>query len=124
MSNLSGAHKAALLLMVMGEEFTSKVFKHLEEGEIKTIGEFMTQIRQVDPKAAMSVMDEFTEVYKVGSGVGVSGKSFLERTVSKAFDARKADGLLDELLERRGATSFDKLSNLSPQVMANILMSE
>ncbi|MFH1491045.1 MAG: hypothetical protein ABII06_19230, partial [Pseudomonadota bacterium] len=30
MSNLSGAHKAALLLMVMGEEFTSKVFKHLE----------------------------------------------------------------------------------------------
>jgi len=35
---LSGAEKAALFLMVMGEEFTTNVFKHLDEKEVKAIG--------------------------------------------------------------------------------------
>ena len=124
MNPFSGAQKAALLLMVMGEDFTAKIFKHLEQSEIKTIGEHMARMEQVDPNSAMNVMNEFTELYGGGSGVGLSGKNFLERSVSKAFDARTADGLLDDVLERRGPASFESLGSLSPQVLANTLMNE
>ena len=110
--------------MVMGEEFTTKIFRHLDEQEIKTIGEYMAKVQQVEPRSAMAIMNEFSDNYQGGSGVGMSGKNFLERTVSKAFDTRKADGLLDDLFERRGSASFDNLGSLSPQVLANILISE
>ena len=109
--------------MTMGEDFTAKIFKHLEQSEIKTIGEHMARMKQVDPHSAENVMNEFTELYGGGSA-GLSGKSFLERSVSKAFDARTADGLLDDVFERRGTASFEKLGSLSPQVLANTLMNE
>ena len=33
--NLSGSRKAALFLIAMGEQFTSEIFKHLDENEVK-----------------------------------------------------------------------------------------
>jgi flagellar motor switch protein FliG len=121
---LIGARKAALFLMVMGEEFTAKVFKHLDDQEIKTIGEHMTQIKTVDPKLVSAVMKEFSFGAERGTSVSISGKDFLQRSVSKAFDARKADDLLEDMLSKRGLVSLEKLSSLSPHVLANMLMSE
>lgn len=121
---LTGARKAALFLMVMGEEFTAKVFTHLDDREIKTIGEHMAQIKTVDPKLVSAVMKEFSFGAERGTSVSVSGKDFLQRSVSKAFDARKADDLLEDMLSKRGLVSLEKLSSLSPHVLANMLMSE
>ena len=110
--------------MVMGEDFTVKVFKHLDDQEIKTIGEHMAQIKTVDPKLVSAVMKEFSYSYEGGTTVNISGKEFLERSVSKAFDSRKADNLLEEVLSQRGLASLDKLGSLSPHVLANMLVSE
>ncbi len=124
LDNLSGAKKAALLLMSMGEEFTTKVFQHLDEREIMTIGEHMAEIKKVDSGSVSAVMKEFARTYEESGGVGVSGKDFLEKTVSKAFDSRKADNLLDDLLAKRGPVSFEKLSALSPQILSGVLLNE
>ena len=121
---LTGARKAALFLMIMGEEYTAKVFKHLDERDVKIIGEHMTKIRNVDPKAVTAIMKEFSQHYSDTPKVGVSGKDFLERTVSKAFDARRAGDLLEDLLSNRGLGSFEKLSSLNPQILANLLVNE
>lgn len=122
--SMIGARKAALFLMVMGEDFTVKVFKHLDDQEIKTIGEHMAQIKTVDPKQVSEVMQEFSYSYDGGTSVNISGRKFLERSVSKAFDSRKADDLLEDVLSRRGLAALDKLGSLSPHVLANMLANE
>lgn len=121
---LTGARKAAIFLMIMGEDFTAQVFKHLEDREIKTIGEHMAHIKTVDPKMITEVMKEFSHSYEGGTTVNLSGREFLQKSVSKAFDARKADDLLDDLLSSRGLVSLEKLNSLSPSVLANMLMNE
>jgi len=123
-STLTGARKAAIFLLVMGEEFTAQVFKHLEEGEIKLIGEHMAQIKKVDPQLVSSIMEEFSYTYEGTGTINVSGKEFLQKSVSLAFDSRKADDLLEDLLSRRGLGSFEKLGSLSPPVLANMLLNE
>ena len=120
----TGTHKAAIFLMIMGEDYTAEIFKYLDEAEIKIIGEHMAQIKNLDPRLVSDVMAEFSQGLGGETTVGLSGKSFLERSVSKAFDARKADNLLDDLLAERGPKSFEKLSSLSPQMLANLLMNE
>ena len=122
--NLSGAEKAAFLLLTMGEDFTERVFKHLDEDEIKTIGQHMTKINKVDLRTSSSIIEEFTRVCLQSGVAGISGKNFLVKTVSKALDARKADNLLDDLLSERGPASFENLSALNPQTLANMLMHE
>ncbi len=57
--NVTGAKKAALFLLVMGEGFTADVFKHLDEGEVRMIGEHMAQVQNIDPEMRSSVMEEF-----------------------------------------------------------------
>jgi flagellar motor switch protein FliG len=121
---LNGARKAALFLMVMGEEFTAKVFKHLEDREVKILGENMAQIKKVDPKTVSTVMDDYSKAMMEGSALGVTGRDFLQRAVPRAFNTRKADDILGDLLSKGGEKSFEKLSAFNPQVLANLLMGE
>lgn len=121
---LNGTKKAALFLMVMGEDFTAQVFKHLEDNEIKVLGEQMAQINKIDPKTISSIMNEFSDTISGNKTIGLSGKDFLQKAVPKAFDSKKAEDLLGDLLSKGGENPFQKLGSLNPQVMANILMNE
>ncbi len=121
---LSGARKAALFLMIMGEDFTAQVFKHLSDREIKLLGENMTQVKKVDSKTVSSVMDEFAKAVGAEDSIGLSGKDFLQKAVPKAFDSKKADDILGDLLSKSEEKTFEKLSAMNPNVLANLLMSE
>lgn len=121
---LSGARKAALFLMIMGEDFTAQVFKHLSDREIKLLGENMTQVKKVDSKTMSSVMDEFAKAMGADDSIGLSGKDFLQKAVPKAFDSKKADDILGDLLSKSEEKTFEKLSAMNPNVLANLLMSE
>lgn len=120
---LTGVRKAALFLMVMGEDFTAQVFKHLSDREIKLLGESMAQVKKVDPKTVSSVMDEFSRAMGE-DGIGISGKDFLQKMVPKAFDSKKADDILGDLLSKSEEKTFEKLSAMNPNVLANLLMTE
>lgn len=120
---MDGKKKAAIFLMVMGENFTAQVFRHLDDREIKVLGEEMAVIKKIDSRTISAVMDEFSK--EVGDGsMGLSGKDFLQKTMPKAFDTKKSDELLGDLLSKGNEKSFEKLSNYNPTVLANLLMTE
>jgi flagellar motor switch protein FliG len=120
---LEGKKKAAIFLMVMGENFTAEVFRHLEEREVKLLGEEMASIKKVDSRTISAVMNEFSKEMGDGS-MGLSGKDFLQKTMPKAFDTKKADELLGDLLSKGDEKSFEKLSSYNPTILANMLMTE
>lgn len=121
---LTGPRKAAVLLMVMGESFATQVFKHLDDEEVRAIGEHMAKIKTVDTQMVASIMDEFFTSCTDMNILGVSGTNFFKKTVSQAFDSRKADSLLNEFVGKDGNRPFEMLRSLSPQVLANLLMDE
>lgn len=110
--------------MVMGEEFAAKVYKHLGEEEINVLGEHMTKIKEVDPKAIAGVIEEFTRVSRGNGLLGMTGESFFERSVSKAFNPKKASTLLGSLGAGKKRRHFEKLKTLSPDVLVNFISSE
>jgi flagellar motor switch protein FliG len=121
---ITGPQKAAVLLMVMGESFATQVFKHLDEREVKSIGEHMSDIKSVDTQTVASIMDEFFAACRDSSVLGMSGTNFFKKTVSQAFDSRKASSLLSEFSTDEGNRPFEMLRSLSPQVLANLLVDE
>ena len=121
---LTGARRAALFLMVMGEDFTAQVFKHLNDREIKILGENMAQVKKVDPKTITYIMEEFAKAMGAEDSIGISGKDFLQKTVPKAFDSKRADDILGGLLSKSEEKTFEKLSAMNPNVLANLLMTE
>jgi flagellar motor switch protein FliG len=121
---LNGAEKAALFLMVMGEDFTSNIFKHLDEEEVKVIGEQMTRLRNINTKSVSLVMNEFLGAINGEKILGTSGEKFFEKTVSRAFTPKKVTALLDKVESRNGQDDFRKLESLSPEVVVNFISGE
>ncbi|MFC1823550.1 flagellar motor switch protein FliG [Thermodesulfobacteriota bacterium] len=121
---LTGKQKAAVFLMIMGEDFTSKVFKHLDTKEIKALGQYMAQIKKVDPQTVSSVLEEVIQNYSGDQALGLSGANFFEKTVSKTFDSRKADSLLSDVSTNRDNNLLEKLKSLNPLILSNLLANE
>ena len=64
--NLTGAEKAAIFLLTLGEDFTTEVFKRLSEEEIKMVGRQMSKMDKVDKEDIAALLREF----KTDSGGG------------------------------------------------------
>ena len=124
LQHLDGSRKAALFLLAMGEQFTSQIFKHLSDNEVKTIAEQMAHINNLDPNTVSSIIEEFAGTLSGNNMMGVSGQDFLQKTVGKALGAKKADDLLGDVLNTNGARSFEKLSALNPHILANLIINE
>jgi len=56
---LSGARKAAVLTLLLGEEQSAAIFKHLREDEIERITKEVAAIGSVQPELGEKVLQEF-----------------------------------------------------------------
>lgn len=121
---MTGPRKAALFLMVMGEEFAAKVYKHLDEDDINILGEHMTKIKDVDPKAIAGVIEEFSGVTRGNGLLGTTGQNFFERSVSKAFNTKKATDFMESIGSGKRRKFFEKLKALSPDMLVNFISNE
>jgi len=121
---LTGTGKAAVLFMVMGEEFTAKVFRHMDEDEIRVLGEHMNRIKKVEPRTVSSVLEEFMQAFRGNTILGTTGDRFFRKTVSKAFDHKKASALLGEVGSGSGKNYFEELERLSPELLVNFIGGE
>ena len=56
---MSGVQKAAILLIALGPERSSNIFKHLKEEEIEELTLEIANTRSVTPQIKEEVIDEF-----------------------------------------------------------------
>ena len=55
---LSGVQKAAILLIALGPEMSSKIFKHLKDEEIEQLTLEIANTRSVAPQVKNDILDE------------------------------------------------------------------
>ncbi|MCK5436468.1 MAG: flagellar motor switch protein FliG, partial [Desulfobulbaceae bacterium] len=121
--NLSGPEKAAVFLLTLGEDFTSKVFQRLDEEELKVVGRQMAKMDHVDQEDITALLNEF----KGDSGASdlfLSGDDMLENALKTALNSDKASAILDEIRSDWKLTLFQKARKLDPKVLVNFLRNE
>jgi len=123
-ANISGTQKAAIMLLTMGEEFTTTFFKKLEEKKIKEIGRHMSEINYIPSDIVNAVMDEFVKNFDGDSDLCVSGKSFLKEVVTKSLDETTAREVCKAIDRETSNQPFGELAYLPSQNLANILKGE
>ncbi|MCB1541317.1 MAG: flagellar motor switch protein FliG [Rhodoblastus sp.] len=63
---LSGAQRAAALLIVLGKEAAPKVLQHLDKDEVRDIARAAATLGIVDRASLERMLDEFSEAYAIG----------------------------------------------------------
>ena len=61
-NTISGVQKAAILLIALGPEKSSMIFKHLKEDEIEELTLEIANTRSITPQIKDDVINEFYEI--------------------------------------------------------------
>jgi flagellar motor switch protein FliG len=123
-SGLSGTEKAAILLLYVGTEATSKVLQHMDDNEIKKISQAMANLGHVSLTTIQQVVEEFNTVTDPESGFFAQGEEYVRKILEKALGPQKAELLLMEMQSSSFGDLEDILATMDAKTIANFLSQE
>ncbi|MFN7191840.1 MAG: flagellar motor switch protein FliG, partial [Rhodospirillales bacterium] len=121
--SLTGAEKAAIILLSLGEESAGKLFALMTDDEIKEISQTMSTLGSINAAIIERLIIEFADQMSASGSVMGSFDS-TERLLFKVLDKNRAAEILDEVRGPAGRTMWDKLGNVNEVLLANFLKNE
>jgi flagellar motor switch protein FliG len=122
--SLTGPEKAAILLLSLGEEQTAKIFEHMDDEEIMEISQTMAGLGKVAPALVERLFVEFAE-QMTSTNALVGTQHSTERLLAKAGMSKdKINNIMEEIRGPAGRTMWEKLGNVSEEVLATFLQKE
>ena len=120
---LKGPDKAAMLMLALGEEHSSKIWPLLDDEEIKEISQNMANLGAVNSDVVEKLFLEFVNNFSsTGSLTGTFDST--ERLLLKALPSERVNQIMEEIRGPAGRTMWDKLANVNESVLANYLKNE
>ncbi len=121
---LSGADKAAILLLSLGEDTAAQVLKHMGPKEVQVIGMQMASLRNVAKGSVESVVDEFLEKVEEQTGIGIGTEDYIRSTLRSALGEDKAGALIDRILAGANTKGLDTLKWMDARAVADVIRFE
>ena len=121
---LSGIEKSAILLLAMGDKFTSEAFKRMERSEITQISKVIMDMDAVPKETIEMVLREFHYALVSGQDILTGGEDAVKRLLMKNLDGDTAKYIIDELNLEVASAPFRELGNVSPRILSQILRNE
>ena len=121
-SRLSGPEKAAVVLLVLGEDHTA-LWEALDEEEIKELSQAMASLGTVPSNVIEDLLLEFISGLG-GTGAVMGSFEQTQRLLSSFMPVEKVEALMEEIRGPAGRTMWDKLANVNEAVLANYLKNE
>ena len=123
---MTGLHKAAVLMLTLGEETGAELIRQLTEEEVQLVSREVARLGSVSPEQAESVLDEFQQMIVARDFVLKGGLDHARRLLVSAFGAEHAEKVLAHLTRslRMDTEDFSALQKADPQQLAKFVMNE
>ncbi len=119
-----GVEDAAILLMSLGEEEASEVFKHLAPKEVQKLGETIAKLKVVGRDKVEQVLTRFDAVAETQSTLVSDTDEYVRQVLRKALGEDKANLLLDRILQGSDVSSIESLKWMDAASVAELLRNE
>ncbi len=120
---LRGSHKAAILMLALGEDQCARLFGLMHEDELREISSAMAQLGAVRADVVERLCVDFTDsMGNAGNLVGTYEST--ERLLQRTLPRERAVQIMEEIRGPAGRTMWDKLGNVNEAVLANYLKNE
>ena len=121
---LTGTEKAAIFMLALGEEYTAKIFEHMDDEEILALSQTMATLGKVNANVVERLFVDFAEQMS-SSGSLVGSQESTERMLIKAGMSKdKIEQIMEEIRGPAGRTMWEKLANVNEEILANFLQKE
>src|SRR5476649_151034 len=120
---LTGAERAAVIMLSLGEENSEQIWRMMDEEEIKEISQVMSNLGSVSATVIEKLLVEFVG-QMAGTGSLMGSYESTERLLANILPGEKVGGIMEEIRGPAGRTMWDKLGNVNETVLANYLKNE
>ncbi|MER3427155.1 MAG: flagellar motor switch protein FliG [Pyrinomonas sp.] len=122
---MSGARKAAILCVALGDEAASEIFKYLDEEEVQAISKELAALNNVPSELANEIAEEFQQILTARSYVISGGVEYAKRLLVKAYGPEVARRLIDRITRSLESTiGFEALQKVDPQQLSKLFQNE
>src|SRR5205809_3061166 len=120
---LSGAKRAAILMLALGEQYGGKVWALLDDDEVRELSIHMSTLGTVEVDVVEDLLLEFVSRMSA-SGALMGTFDATERLLQQYLPSDRVTGIMDEIRGPAGRNMWEKLSNVQEEVLANYLKNE
>jgi flagellar motor switch protein FliG len=122
----TGPRKAAIFLLLLGEDVAASVYKHLSDSDVKLITQEIGSLGAVSPSLASQVLKDFMKMTLSEGHHARGGQEYAFKLLVKAFGETGARSLVEEVHKNSeiNAQSVDALQKTDPEQLAKFLQDE
>lgn len=125
-ANPKGLRKAAILIVLLGEEVASHIYRNLAEQDVHRLTQEIADLDRISPETAVAVLDEYHKLALTQDYLAQGGTEYAEKLLIKAFGEDGARQLLQHVTHaaEMSANKLDSLQKSDPQQLAKYLERE
>jgi flagellar motor switch protein FliG len=121
---VSGARKAAILALILGEDKAAQIFKFLREEEIERITKELAALGTVSTESGEKVLEEFHKM-SLAAGAAHGSLDFAKALLQKSLSPESARRVLDRVIGSFESTAgFTALEKADPQQLSKFILGE
>ena len=124
MSELSGTQRAAVLMLLLGEQQAAEIIRYLNPKEVQALGAAMVSVADLSQEAVNAVLDEFVMTIKKQTNLGLGTTDYVEKVLKRALGDDKAASVLNRIMPGQSTKGLDILSWMDARSIAEMIFGE
>jgi flagellar motor switch protein FliG len=124
MAEMTSTQRAAVLMLLLGEEQAAEIIKYLSPKEVQALGGAMVKAASLSQNAVNVVLDEFVEMLKKQTSLSLGNSDYVEKVMRLALGDDKANSVLNRIMPGQGTKGLDILSWMDPRSIAEMIRGE
>lgn len=122
---MSGAQRAAILLLGVGEDTATQIMRHMSAKEVQKVGEAMASMTGLTNEDIQQVLQKFQVEAADINPLAITAPDFTKRVMTQALGEGKAKSILSRVMDKpEEHTGVDALQWMAPQAIAEVLEEE
>ena len=119
-----GTHRAAVLLLSLGEAEAAEVLRHMSAREVQKLGAAMARMGPVTTEQAQQVISSFVAELDGQTSLGVGADEYVRRVLANALGEDKAGRLIDRILVGSQTKGLDALKWMDARAISDLVRNE
>ncbi|NLB18119.1 MAG: flagellar motor switch protein FliG [Syntrophomonadaceae bacterium] len=121
---MTGRQKAAHLLISLGPEKSSKIFKHLQEEELEQITLEIANVRRTTSEHTSEIMAEFYQMCLANQYISQGGIGYATQVLEKALGHERAMDIINRISASLQVRPFDFVRKTEPAQVLTFIQNE
>lgn len=123
-TKLTGRQKAAAIIISLGADDASKIYKFLREDEIEQLTYEISRLQHLNPQVVEQTLKDFYELCLTQKVITEGGYEYARSVLEKAFGSQTAASLLERVTKTLRTKSFEFIRKADYKNLLTIIQNE